>query len=205
MLPVCLSITYVFVAMPSQKTPFGMWASPTHPRNLPPPPPFSFIVSFFFPLVAEMRWGGSDSGGEAQSAASALGPLWRTLEQLDHLALIKGWLGGWGGGGQLAEFVASEFARSELWHSAYPTIWRKQRLSWEVETQRLPMKSRTDLISSRGRPSLLTFTLPRVSSIRQPGHLSPNLVPPCNHQAWPWFSSPAFFGRWSSRLGWSHP
>lgn len=36
---------------------------------------------------------------------------------------------GWGGGGLLAEFVASEFARSELWLSVYPTIWRKQRLS----------------------------------------------------------------------------
>lgn len=159
MLSVCLSITYVFVAMPSQKTPFGMLASPTHPRNHPPP--FFFYRFFFFPLAAEMRWGGSDSGGEAQSAASALGPLWRTLEQLDHLALIKGWLGV-GGGGQLAEFVASEFARSELWLSAYPTIWRKQSLSWEVETQRLPMNSRTDLIPSRGRPSLLPFTLPRV-------------------------------------------
>lgn len=137
MLPVRISITRVFVTMPSQKTPSGMIASPTQPNN--PPPPFSFIVFFFFfSLTAEMRWGGSDGRGEARSAASAPGHLWRTPEQLDHLAIIKGW---WGGG----EFVASEFARPELWLSAYLTIWRNQRLSQEVETQKLLIKSRTDL------------------------------------------------------------
>lgn len=91
-------------------------------------PPFSFIVSFFFPSSSrnEMRrirqWRRStercvSTGAplENTGAAGSFGP-------------NQGLIGGWGGG-QLAEFVASEFARSELWLSAYPTIWRKQRLS----------------------------------------------------------------------------
>lgn len=95
MLPVCRSITYVFVAMPSQKTPFGMLASPTHPRNLPPP--FFFYRFLFFPSGSrnEMRrirqWRRStercvSTGAplENTGAAGSFGP-------------NQGLIGGWGG------------------------------------------------------------------------------------------------------------